>query len=330
MKWITLPTLCLLVAFLIIGPESTIKAADYDRKFVEVFGLDNALPSGNARSPIRSGTNDSWVKVNSKNNQPRSSGTNPHQGTDLQAAAGTLVYPILPGKVKSVNHTLTTQLGSVVLQHDIDGDGIFDDVYVRYVHIDPNGNATNGIKVGDTFTVNQSIGTIDIDRGYYGPHLHFQSVNSSASLTYKLYPFYRWVSDWNFGSHMDFISGDVINSSNTMFITAYANTTNTTNVYNVAKIELYYKIGSTGTWKKSTTNFDLAYPNLNRWSINLKTATGATTGSTIYFYLVATRANDPTFSGSYNIGLWPQYYEHPSAPLSSTNANIIAYSYVIQ
>lgn len=114
-----------------VYPDKAI-AADYDRAFVEVFGQTSIA---NARSPLRTGTGgatDSWARVNSKNNQPRSSGTNPHRGTDLQAAAGTKVYPILPGKVVHVNHTITSQLGSVTLNHDIDGNGTYDNYYVKF------------------------------------------------------------------------------------------------------------------------------------------------------------------------------------------------------
>lgn len=303
-------------------------AADYDQRFAEVYGVGSVLPSGSARSPRRSSTSDVWARVNSKTNQPRDIGTNPHQGTDLQFPAGELVYPILPGKVASVQHSLTTQMGKVVLQHDVDADGIYDNYYVSYLHIDPNGNATTGVQVGDTFTVTQSIGVIDIQRpGGFGPHLHFHRVNSSGTITYKLYNFYRWVSSWNNGSHLDFISGDAI-STNTMYITAYSCTDNTTNAYTAEKVELYYKIGSSGTWTKSTTNFTLDTPSIHRWKIDLKSATGAVIGNTIYYYIVATR-KDPTFSGSYKIGVWPQYYEHATAPLSSTYANTIARTHTI-
>ncbi|MBD2846998.1 M23 family metallopeptidase [Paenibacillus sp. IB182496] len=303
------------------------KAADYDRVFAEVYGL-SSYGSTNGRSPIRSGSSDVWARVNSKTNQPRSSGTNPHQGADLQASAGTLVYPILPGKVVAVQHNTSSQLGSVTLNHDIDGDGIYDNYYVRYLHIDPNGNSTTGISVGDTFSVNQSIGTIDTYK-VYPPHLHFHRTNSISSLTYKLYGFYRSVSTWNFGSHLDFISGDAI-VTNTLYINAYAATDNSTNIYDVSKIELYYKVGWSGSWAKSTTPFTISTPSYHRWKIDLKSATGAASGDFIYYYLVAYRSTDPTFSGSYKTGFWPQYYEHPTAPLTSSRANTIYRSFIIE
>lgn len=311
------------------NPNPT-NAADYDQRYSEVFGTGNILPSGNARSPIRSGSSDVWVKVNSKTNQPRSIGTNPHQGTDLQASAGTAIYPILAGKVVGVNHDTTSQLGYVILEHDIDGNGTYDKIYTRYLHIDPVGNSTTGIKKGDVYGVNTSIGVVDTQKtNGFAPHLHFHRVSSDGKIVYKLYSFYRWVTEWNNGSHLDFISGDAI-TGNTLYITAYAATDNTTNIYDVEKIELYYKKGTSGTWTKSTTTFSLDTPSIHRWKIDLKAATGAATGNTVYYYLVATRANDPGFSGPYKIGIWPQYYEHPTAPLTATYANTIASSHVIQ
>lgn len=299
--------------------------------FVEVFGTGSLLSgTSNARSPLRSSSGlDFWARVNSKNNQPRAEGTNPHQGTDLQGGADTKVYPILPGKVVHVNHTLSSQLGSVTLNHDINGVGIYDNVYVRYLHIDPNGDATTGIKVNDTFNTTQSIGTIDTFKKFT-PHLHFQRTDITNTYSYKLYNFYRYVTEWFNGSHLDFITGDeVYSSSNMLYVNAYAATDNSINVYAVTGIDFYYKIGTSGTWTKSSTGFTLDNSYTNRWKINLKTASGGATGNTIYYYIVANRANDPTFPGSYKSSFFPQYYTQPTPPLSASNANIIARSYIL-
>ena len=315
-------------------------AASYTQAYSEVFGLNSVLPSGNARSPVRISGADEWARVNSKNNQPRSSGTNPHKGTDLQKAAGQPVYPILKGKVVAVNHDTSCQLGSVTLNHDIDGNGTFDGYYVRYLHIDPTGDKDNGVKKGDVFDVTDSFGTVDIDRrpgcaNGFPAHLHFHRVSSeTATVTLKLYNFYRTVSAWNNGSHLDFISGDAY-VGNELYITAYSCTdygTVSTGCYSPTSVDLYYKIGSSGTWQKSTTSFSLFNASIYRYYINLKTATGATTGQTVYYYVAAIRQNDPTWSGSYKHAIFPQYYEQPALPLpvSPTNyPNTIARSFTV-
>lgn len=309
---------------------SKIDAADYTQRFSEPTGNTSVVPGASARSPLRTSTGaDDWVVVTSKSNQPREIGTSPHQGTDLRADATRAVYPILPGKVKSIEQPSTTsQMGTVILQHDVDGDGIYDDYYVRYTHIVPK----SGIVVNQIFNVTTSIGAIDKFKTF-GPHLHFQSVNSSNSLTFKMFNFYRTVSSWDNGSLLDYITNMVI-SSNVMTLTAYSTHPGTGTgpqvKYNVNKVELYYKVGSSGTWQKSTTNFSVESSTTYKWKINLKTATGANTGDVVYYYIVA-HSGDPTFSSgwTYRYGFYPQYFEHPTPPLSASNANASAKYHLI-
>lgn len=273
-----------------------------------------------------------WVYVTSKNNQPRTRGqTNPHQGTDLRAIAGTEVYPIYKAKVVAIHNSpsqIASQLGGVVLQLDIDNDDIYDDHYIRYTHIIPDSKLVLNKEV----TYEDLLGTVD-EYKQWSPHLHIQAVTSSAANnTKKLFNYYRSVSAWQYGSHMDYISNDQYVSNN-LYVTSYIKTTGPDGIYNPEKIELYYKIGSGGNWTKSSMSFTNIFPINYRWMINLKTATGATTGDTIYYYIVATRAGDPpdpSFTGSYKVGFWPQYFQRPSAPLSASNANIASTSFVIK
>lgn len=249
------------------------------------------------------------------------------------------MYPILKGKVVNVNHDTSCQLGYVTLDHDIDGNGTYDGNYVRYLHIDPTGNSTTGVKNNDVFDVNDSFGTVDIDRrpgcaNGFPAHLHFHRVDgASANNTTKLYNFYRWVNTWNLGSHLDFISGDAI-VGNELYLTAYActdyGTVSSGSCYAPSSVDLYYKIGSTGTWTKSTTSFSVFNSSTYRYFISLKTASGATTGQTIYYYVAAIRQNDPTWSGSYKHALFPQYYNQPALPLPASNANAIARVFTVQ
>jgi hypothetical protein len=87
---------------------------------------------------------------------------------------------------------------------------------------------------------------------------------------------------------------------------------------------LYYKIGSGGTWS-GPANFTLGSGHL--YSINLKNATGASTGQTVYYYVVGLRAGLP--AGAYNYGFFPQYYKHPDCPLSASYANTICRSFTV-
>src|SRR5213594_4078754 len=72
------------------------------------------------RSPFhKSDTTDDYTQVNSKYNQPRSIGTNPHQGLDLFAPKPRLVYPPAKGKVVEVNG----KNGVLIIQLDWNDDG---------------------------------------------------------------------------------------------------------------------------------------------------------------------------------------------------------------
>ncbi|MGO4542977.1 M23 family metallopeptidase [Paenibacillus sp. 2TAB19] len=332
---VLLSSLIILYSSLTIN-ASVVSAADYDPKFSEVYGVTNIVTSGVARSPLRMGTaptaSDSWAYITSKNNQPRGSGdTNPHQGTDIRAGANTNVYSILPGKVALIKEDATTiaaQLGSIFIQYDVNGDGTYDNYYVRYTHIIPEAS----LNVGDIVSNIEVIGVVDVQKAY-GPHLHMQSVTSTTTYkTTKMYNYFTGASSWDFGHALDYFAADSY-VGNSLYISAYAHTTGPDGIFRAEKVELYYKKGSTGTWTKSTTN--LSPYSTYRWTIDLKAATGASVGNTIYYYLVATRAGststpaDPSFTGSYKVGFWPQYFEHPSAPLSATNANLMARVFVI-
>lgn len=318
--------LCFIAALVILTMTTTLAvfATDYDQSFIEVYGL-NRIGTSDAMSPLRNSDGTSlYSRVNSNNNQPRTTGTNPHQGTDLRASAGTDVFPIFNGKVVAVNHTLTSQLGSVIINHDVNNDGVYDGYYVKYLHIDPE----DSLQVNDIVPSTTKIAVIDIYR-QFDPHLHFERCDSAGSKKYKLFNFYRFNSTWNFGSDMDYISGDAF-VGNELYITGYTCTANSTNKYALSSLKLYYKIGSGGTWQSTPKEFSVYNSSTYRWMLNFKTATGASTGQTVYYYLVGIRAVDPLFNGTYKHGIWPQYYTHPGYPLSSTYANTICRSFTIQ
>jgi hypothetical protein len=315
---IRLSIIFMLILLMLSWLPIKIVAADYDRSFIEVFGLGGSDVDG--RSPMRNSSNDDiWTNCGSKNNQPRvANGTNPHQGSDLQMPEGTKVYPAYAGTIDSIRTDTSQQLGRVIIRSTDSDIGTF---YIEYLHIVPSSTLT----VGQSVTVNTQIGTIDSYKVYY-PHLHFGRVNSTSTYNYKLYSFYRWISEWNYGSDLDFLSGDVVSSGNNFYITGY--TRSGASAYDLQSLRLYYKVGSAGTWT-GPVDFTMSTPSIHRYVINLRTATGASPGQTIYYYVAGIRANDPDFNATYRHGLYPQYYTHPALPLSSSYANTIAQSYTI-
>lgn len=319
---------------LALGAVSTASAADYGARFLQQYGVKASIAP--ALTPARSdadGLFERYSPVESKTNQPRDvvSGTNPHNGADLAMASGDRVYAILPGKVTEVKHDTSSQLGSVILDQDTDGDGTPDGVYVQYVHIDPAGSGSSGIRVGDYVTETTVIGTIDRAKRY-NPHLHIQQVSRGRSgaegaQTMPMYLFYRHASleTWNGGADLDYLSADW-QDGNMLYLTAYAGTDNPrTNRYDrnrPAEIQLHYKIGSGGKWKMSATRFSLYDADTLRYRIDLQKATGAAKGQKVYVYAAAIRATDPTFSdsASYRHGLWPQFYKQPDRVLYAASA----------
>ncbi|NGZ77014.1 M23 family metallopeptidase [Saccharibacillus alkalitolerans] len=324
-------TACVLLA---LGAGSTASSADYGARFLQQYGVKASIAP--AMTPARSdaeGLFERYSPVESKTNQPRNvvSGTNPHNGADLAMASGERVYAILPGKVTEVKSDTSSQLGSVIVDHDTDGDGAPNGVYVQYVHIDPAGSGGFGIRVGDYVTETTVIGTVDRAKRY-NPHLHIQQVSRGRSgakdaQTMPMYLFYRHASleTWNAGSDLDYVSADW-QDGNMLYLTAYAGTDNPrTNRYDrnrPAEIQLHYKIGSSGQWKMSPVRFSLYDANTLRYRIDLQKATGARKGQKVYAYAAAIRAVDPTFpnSASYRHGLWPQFYKQPDRVLYASSS----------
>lgn len=297
-------------------------ASGYTRAFIEYHGTSSVAT---ARSPFRqeqpvNPSIDRFPKITSNNNQPRNvdSGTNPHNATDFDGRDGERVYPLFKAKVISVNTETSGQLGHVLLQFDIDNNGTFDDYYAKYLHVVPK----PGISVGDVFTSNEYIATID-SRKQWGPHLDLKDTNFHDNRSIKLYRYFRWISEWNMGSYLEYFSGDAM-VGNTLYITGVSSRIASYDA--LQHVELYYRVGSTGTFQKASTNFSEVYPSINRYGIDLKEATGAQTGEHVLYYLAGVRSD---ISG-YDHGLFPQYYRQPAKVVPNQHVGSFSRMFTIQ
>lgn len=235
----------------------------------------------------------------------------------------------------SINHNTSSQLGYVIMQHDIDNDGNYDDFYVKYLHIDPK----DSLKIDDEYSVNDSFATIDYDRGLgYGTHLDFSSresgSGSGANITKKLYHYYRHVDEWEDGAALELLSGDaIIESQNALYINGISSTNIGDKTYPLKKIEVYYKVND-GSWSTTPKEMELVFPDIYRWKFDFdEEIPSLSSGDTVYFYLAGIRGNDDgDFSSNYDWGLWPQYYKEPHKTPSSisNNDSIIYRAYTIQ
>ncbi|WP_223067305.1 M23 family metallopeptidase [Paenibacillus caui] len=296
--------------------QSSAFAYDFSRSFSEIYGLNSII---NAYSPAHDTSgNDAFVAVNSKTNQPRTTGTSPHVGTDISMAAGRNVYAIYSGKVVSKNTDTSSQLGNIIINLDTNNNGTPDGFYIKYLHIVPSSSLSVGSSVSRTTVV----GTIDTYK-VFPPHLHFARTDSTDSISYKLYNLYRHtsISTWNNGESLDYLAGDSIVGSS-VYITGY--TMDDGAWEDLSTIYVYYKIGSTGTWS-STPKQMTKFNTYGRWKYDFSAV--ASSGQTVYYYLAGIRAD--MSSTSDNWGLWPQYYTHPPKDPSSFSWSIQYKSFVM-
>ncbi|MGH8056774.1 MAG: M23 family metallopeptidase [Candidatus Entotheonellia bacterium] len=126
------------------------------------------------RSPLRNADgSDNFAPVTSKNGQPRTTGSNPHIGVDLQPKAGESkdVYPVRNGRVYWVD---TIKYGRVTIQLDVNGDGQYelpiDNLFVTYLHmrniaVVKDQNVAIDTKVGEVSNLNPTPILV---------HLHFE------------------------------------------------------------------------------------------------------------------------------------------------------------
>jgi hypothetical protein len=291
-------TLALLLVFGIAVAFTS--AADYSHRFTEASG--NSLIA-DAMSPSRNGDgSNNFIRVTSKGNMARNIGSSPHVGVDMTMSAGTAVYSAFAGKVAHVNHTLTTQMGCVVMNQDIDGNGTYDNYYFVYRHIDPNDDVT----VGKEYEVNESFAVIDVQRypDGYTPHLHYGWTEDTSGLVLKSTSrFYIDEGTYWYGRDFDFFSRDYW-VHNTLYINAYSKEGDTRQ--NVTEAEVYCKVGS-GSWSEVPHQMVLNNSGNYQWRYDFGTLTGASTGIAILYYIVGYR----NVTGYDNWSLWPQYYEHP-------------------
>ncbi len=292
-------------------------AANYTRAYLETVGEPNIGFS--LLSPMRN-ANDVYISiypdVNSKNNQPRnvsSSSSNPHKGADLNMSAGAEVYPIAAGTVTGIHRSDTDQDSYIVITSNVNN-VVFE---TRYMHLYPE-----NLSINDTVGVYDLIGTI-MPYITYPPHLHLQIRQATGNhYTLKLFPFFRNISQWNYGYDLDYMAGLTVSNAGILNITGYTYSDGVR--YALDKVELYYKIGQNGSWSGPISN--TSHTNY-KYSFDLHSISGFSPGSTLYYYLAGIRGSDIGYNVSYKHGIFPQYYSQPALPIPASYADQIALTY---
>ena len=173
--------------------------------------LDKVATAVNFRSPL-----DTYSRVNSKWNQPRDEGSNPHKGVDLRASVGTPIYAVYDGWVEHIN---VTGNADIRFRVDVNGNQVKDspDYYVRFYHC--NSRLAEGY-----YSKGAQIGTSG-NQGGVPAHLHYGITSETSVSSFKWARNeinYRWLSSstWDSGKQLDSYS-QVRFPSNVATITTY-------------------------------------------------------------------------------------------------------------
>lgn len=262
--------------------------------------------------------------VTSKWQQPRDTGTSPHQGTDIAAPMNTPVYAGYWGWIVNQdgyysNGTCclrgTGDPYEVILQLDVNDNSIQDDVvYMKYDHVERVGFRSTGSFV----TPSDQVATSGDENGAYAPHLHFGLLNPRSGSTGRwtgLERHYAWVGEWNSGDDLDFISFVVLETGNVVRATSYVMSDGQHQSLPAGSVVLFHRRAGTSTWSPATMALT-ATP--DRWSVDLDTL-GYAPGTSIQWLIRSIRPNlvDP-----HSAGFFPPQYAHPN-----NNPNAVANPY---
>jgi hypothetical protein len=280
-------------------PNSTLRFRDYAE------GIDQSAIK-DLESPVRTSTGTPATPgVVSKWNQPRdvgSTGTTPHQGVDLTAAVGTLVYPVMPGWItyqhgKNTSGVCCTTSGTgsgnyeMIIRLDWNRNGVQDDnVYLKFDHLERVGYFAAGAYVSTA----DRVATSGNENGAYDQHLHFgflypKEGTSNTGRWTGNEPHYTWAADWNYGGDLDFISWVMRYSDNTVEATAYTMNTRVRSALPQGNVVLYHRRSGTSTWSAPVTMTALSSP-AYRFRTSLNTL-GYAPGTTIDWMVRAIRPN---------------------------------------
>ena len=182
--------------------QSAVFAVDYS-----VTMMDELLDL-NFQSPLSS-----YAHVNSKWNQPRNIGTNPHRGVDLQADVNTTLYAVYDGFVEHMYGGGPNDIRFIIDQNGNKRKDSYETASVRFYHLNERvseGYYKKGAIIGKTG-----------DKEDVAPHLHFGVVDESNNVWARNTPCYDWRSEWDNGKCLDSYSDIHTSATNTVCITTY-------------------------------------------------------------------------------------------------------------
>lgn len=250
-----------------------------------------------------------YETVTSKFNQPRSSGTNPHRGTDLRSSYGTRVYAPWNGWVEVASGT------DYELRLDINNDGVKNDnAYYRYDHL-------SSIQVASGYVTKGAwVASSGDENGVYPAHLHFGAKKDTGTdgvsdVWVRNEPYYTTVAAWDYGRRLDFISNSTWDATNHIAATyCYAaDEVSQTEAVAQGDVVFFHRLTS-GAWSSI-----VGTKNGNQFSVDL---TGYyPSGSDIQWMVRCSRTSKIGVANPY----WA--FEPPKFAQPDFNPNATAYAY---
>lgn len=248
--------------------------------------------------------------VTSKFNQPRSSGTNPHRGTDLRSSYGTRVYAPWNGWVVLANGT------DFEMRLDINNDGAKNDnAYYRYDHL-----SSIQVANGSYVTKGTWVASSGDEYGAYPAHLHFGAredlgTDGASDVWIRNEPYYMSVAAWDYGRLLDFISNSTWSSTSHVAATYCYAADEVSQSESVAQgdVVFFHRLTS-GAWSST-----VGTKSGNRFSVDL---TGFyPIGSQIHWMVRCSRTSKIGIANPY----WA--FEPPKFAQPDFNPNATAYAY---
>ncbi|WP_028307713.1 M23 family metallopeptidase [Desulfitibacter alkalitolerans] len=298
-KGIGLFLICILTPTLLLFPIKDVRADDYMEKFKYTGPY---YGSYTLYAPFRTsgGAND-YNTITSKYNNPRRA-TSSHGGVDFQAQLARDVYSIARGIVRSVNDIIDSKPFGyyVVVQLDINGNGSYDNVYARYVHL-----SRIDVNVGDIVWTTTRLGR----SGNTGADSYNQSPSSSALRSLPWEKYYSNIAAWKYGQELDFIS-DYYNSGRTFYVACYGKSGSTKIA--AQEVVMYVRLHNSSN---DFTMYNMVHLGSDKYSVTIPTG-DFPNGTRVEFFF----RGRPNTTTTYHHGFYPAKFASPPIPPDKTKA----------
>lgn len=265
--------------------------------------------------------------INSKWNQPRyivnlASYSNPHAGVDQRTDSQVLsVYPVTWARTYSFNDTAAPGSKDLTLQLDVNGDNVWDNVYISYLHLTSVATIVQDkTKVFWNSDVVASTGSDHLD-------WRFRRMAGGRLVSIHTYPYMLGTGGWNGGKSLDFIA---VGGYYQNVLTVYSYVMNDGVAQDVQPGDLVYwyrrHTGLNDPWTGPVSFSKSGSKTTSTWTSTISSTTiGYATGTQIDI-LIRGKRSDQTAANNYKYGWFPAKFNQPG---SDPKTSGYSYAYMI-